>query len=294
MNIPPLQRTLELQVTPAELELEPGGETAISLLLNDSQGRPVSGAEVAVVVVDEAILALSGYQLSSPMDIFYAIRQSDTSSSYGRASILLVDPLALIGEAAVGNALDKAELGLTVVEEAAMEAPAAAMPTMTADAMGASERLSTTEPAIRVRTNFNPLAVFAPTVRTGSDGRAQVTVKLPDNLTRYRVMAVAVDESGRQFGMAETNLVARLALMVRPSAPRFLNFGDRFELPVVLQNQTDQPMQVDVVLRASNIELTGDAGVRVSVPARRPGGSALPGCCYAGRDSTLPDCRSGR
>jgi alpha-2-macroglobulin len=28
--------------------------------------------------------------------------------------------------------------------------------------------------------------------------------------------------------------------MVRPSAPRFLNFGDQFELPVVVQNQTDE------------------------------------------------------
>ena len=36
--------------------------------------------------------------------------------------------------------------------------------------------------------------------------------------------------------------------MVRPSAPRFLNFGDRFELPVVVQNQTDEPLTVDVVL----------------------------------------------
>ena len=29
--------------------------------------------------------------------------------------------------------------------------------------------------------------------------------------------------------------------MVRPSPPRFLNFGDTFELPVVVQNQTDAP-----------------------------------------------------
>ena len=34
--------------------------------------------------------------------------------------------------------------------------------------------------------------------------------------------------------------------MVRPSAPRFLNFGDQFELPVVLQNQTDEDLEVDV------------------------------------------------
>ena len=59
---------------------------------------------------------------------------------------------------------------------------------------------------IRVRTDFNPLAVFAPAVRTDADGAAQVTVKLPDNLTRYRVMVVAVDASGRQFGTGESNL----------------------------------------------------------------------------------------
>ncbi|MFN2130087.1 MAG: alpha-2-macroglobulin family protein, partial [Anaerolineae bacterium] len=51
------------------------------------------------------------------------------------------------------------------------------------------------------------------------------------------------------------------------SAPRFLNFGDTFELPVVLQNQTDAPMSVEVVLRAGNIALTGPGGWRVSVPA---------------------------
>jgi len=40
--------------------------------------------------------------------------------------------------------------------------------------------------------------------------------------------------------------------MVRPSAPRFLNFGDKAELPVVVQNQTDKDMAVDVALRATN------------------------------------------
>jgi uncharacterized protein YfaS (alpha-2-macroglobulin family) len=58
-----------------------------------------------------------------------------------------------------------------------------------------------------------------------------------------------------------------MPLMVRPSAPRFLNFGDRIELPVVVQNQTDAPMDVDVALRAANGELTDGSGRRVSIPA---------------------------
>ena len=48
--------------------------------------------------------------------------------------------------------------------------------------------------AIDVRTNFDALAVFEPEGTTASDGTATIDVPLPDNLTRYRVMVVAVDD----------------------------------------------------------------------------------------------------
>ena len=91
-------------------------------------------------------------------------------------------------------------------------------------------------------------------------------VSLPDNLTRYRIMVVAVAD-GKHFGTGEANLTARLPLMVRPSAPRFLNFGDRFELPVVLQNQTDEPLTVDVAVEVGNLQLDRRCRQRVTVPA---------------------------
>src|SRR5204863_506135 len=89
----------------------------------------------------------------------------------------------------------------------------------------------------------------------------------------------------------------RLPLMIRPSPPRFLNFGDRFELPVVVQNQTDAPMTVDVAIRASNLSFLGsirdpvpvgvspgrEVGKRVTVPAndrvelRFPAAAAMAG-----------------
>ena len=122
--------------------------------------------------------------------------------------------------------------------------PAAAPQMMRSMVM--AEAATAPEP-IRTRTDFSALALFAASVPTDADGRARVPVKLPDSLTRYRVMAVAV-EGARRFGSAEATIVARLPLMVRPSAPRFLNFGDRFELPVVVQNQTDGEMTVDVAV----------------------------------------------
>jgi alpha-2-macroglobulin len=262
LSIPPLSRTIYLQATPTETELEPGGSTTIDVVVKDAGGQPVPEAELAVVVVDEAILALTNYRLADPLSIFYADRPAELASQYGRASIVLVDPQALAGRTSAIQ-----EEAKSLILESAVEGTRAAVPEApameAADMAGAGE-LST---PIRVRLDFNPLANFTPSARTDGNGQAQITVNLPDNLTRYRVMVLAVAE-GRYFGLAESSLVARLPLMVRPSAPRFLNFGDHFELPVVLQNQTDEALQVDVVVRGSNIELTGNPGLRVSVPPR--------------------------
>ncbi len=95
LSIPPLQRTLSLQVTPRDKELEPGGQTTLDLLLTGPDGQPVPDAELAVVVVDEAILALTGYQLADPLAVFYAERPADVDSRYGRDSIVLANPEAL-------------------------------------------------------------------------------------------------------------------------------------------------------------------------------------------------------
>jgi len=268
LNIPPLQRTLALQITPDEKELEPGGDTMVNLVLTDANGKPVSGAELAVVVVDEAILALTNYQLSDPISIFYQHRSSELSSRYSRASIILVDPMALAE--GIGGGGDEYELQATDavgrgMAEEAMEAPGVAFANGEMDKSVAGS--DTGPEPIHIRMDFNPLATFAPQVRTDQNGKARVKVVVPDNLTRYRVMVVAVDAGGNQFGSGESNLTARLPLMVRPSAPRFLNFGDSFELPVVLQNQTDEPMTVEVVIETSNLELTGSQGLLVNVPA---------------------------
>lgn len=263
LSIPPLARSLDLRVTPLAGKLEPGGATSLTVMLKDADGNPVADAEVAVVVVDEAILALTNYQMSDPLSVFYTDRGALLESLYARASIVLVDPLALAREANQKAAAAERSSDFAF-GAAAEESAMTPMPTMLAE-RDAGLGVPASQP-IRIRSDFNPLAVFAPAVRTGADGSARVSVKLPDNLTRYRVMAVAVDITGKRFGEGESNITARLPLMVRPSAPRFLNFGDKFELPVVLQNQTDEEMVVDVAARANNLALSV-GGLRVTVPA---------------------------
>ena len=281
LSVPPYSRELSIDIVPQADRLEPGAETAVSLTVTNANGQAVPNAEVALIVVDEAILALTNYQLINPLNVFYTSQWSWIDSRYGRSSIILANPESLAGQGGADSGqgveatrvvsesvTETVEMEGEIMEESAAAdeavlgfAPAAPMEA-DADTAGGDDA----QTPIDLRTNFDPLAVFAPTSQTNADGQAEISFTLPDNLTRYRIMAVAV-AGDNLFGAAESNLTARLPLMIRPSAPRFLNFGDQFELPVIVQNQTDEPMEVDVAIDVTNLILTAGAGQRVLVPA---------------------------
>lgn len=273
LNIPPVTRTLTLDVQPAATALAPGEETSLDVLVTDANGNPVENAELAIVVVDEAVLALTGYEIPDPIAAFYRTSGAGIQSFYTRGTVVLVDPTMLASSmggrgGGGGEGMAMEESAMDMAAPAAAPMPAATMTMMKSEsesvATGDMPQEGSSAP-IDVRTNFNPLAIFAPNVRTDVDGHATVSYTMPDNLTRYRVTVVAATE--KQFGMDEENVTARLPLMVRPSAPRFLNFGDVFEFPIVVQNQTDEPMSVSIAMRTTNLALAEDVGQRVEVPA---------------------------
>jgi uncharacterized protein YfaS (alpha-2-macroglobulin family) len=289
LSVPPRQRTLAVTVTPAATKLAPGEKTQLALTVTDAHGQPVANAEAAVIVVDEAILALTGATFASPIDTFYAARDAGVSDVYSRAYLRLARPDLVAPPATVGAMggggppgapppPPPAPMALSAPMEAADAAPAPSRRMLAAEPMAKAAKLRKPElqagygeaapaqTAIAIRSDFNPLAAFAPAVHTDAAGKATVELKLPDNLTRYRVVAIAV-AGDQQFGKGESTLTARLPLMVRPSPPRFLNFGDTFKLPVVVQNQTDNPMTVRVAVRATNAALSEGAGRELAVPA---------------------------
>lgn len=308
LKILPSTRTLSVWATAKESKLSPGGSTIIDVEVRDPKGRPAKGAEVAVVVVDEAVLALTGYETPSPLAAFYPNRRMDVWERQSRGNVVLGSPLAELGQAEIrgddkrrgrfgtfglGGPVDFGPggfgggQGVTGPGQGALGLGGLGTKggRQGSGAQGLGERRAASrgmfgvrgdadieegaafddDTPITQRWNFAPLALFAPRVRTDGDGKARVPVKLPDNLTRYRVMAVAsvgVDF----FGSAESTITARLPLMVRPSAPRFLNVGDAFDLSVLIQNQTDEPVDVAIVVEATNAALE-EGAKRLTLPA---------------------------
>jgi hypothetical protein len=282
LSISTASRQLQVSAEPQAKSIEPGGATKINVEVKDKRGEPVSDTEVAVVVVDESVLALSNYRIGNPLDIFYTARGTGVTDYHLRKDILLGNAKDIKPQEQERNNLADGVSESTVVtkQQRAVAPMQMAKPSAEApkDAQGMivqgfigrrnqrdEDKAGNADTPINIRENFNALAIFAPSVKTDSSGRATVDVKLPDNLTRYRIMAVAVDGGGKRFGSGESNLTAKQPLMVRPSAPRFMNFGDKIELPVVLQNQTDNAMTVNVAVRTTNATLTNGGGQKVTV-----------------------------
>lgn len=242
LGVSTASRELTIELQPSKQETAPGETVSIKVNVNDHKGQPVPEAEVTLWVVDEALLGLTGYKTPSPMEVFYQHRPKGLSDYHLRTALRMKK----------------------------RETPYTANYPQYSGIVGLIERGGPGDyapSAPKIRKDFSAQALFKGKLITDKAGHTTVEIKLPDNLTRYRVMAVAIHGQDR-FGTEEQTLKTRLPLMVRPSLPRFLNFGDKASLPVVVQNQTDQAITVQVIGEATGAKWVGPRGRELRIPAR--------------------------
>jgi uncharacterized protein YfaS (alpha-2-macroglobulin family) len=98
-----------------------------------------------------------------------------------------------------------------------------------------------------VRKNFIATPLWLATAMTDAEGKITANITAPDNLTRYRLMAVAVSGADL-FGSGESAFTINKPLMVEPVIPRFARLGDETLLKAVLHNTTPNTGEVEVTL----------------------------------------------
>lgn len=244
------EKYLNLQLKPQTDKVKPNTEQIVDITLTDIQNKPLKG-QVTVMVVNEAILQLTGYRVPDLVKTVYADQYINTRFSDNRADVVL---------ASLSSPLEKG--------------------------WGFGGGLSQAAANTRLRTNFQPIAYYQGSVITDAQGKASVTFKLPDNLTTWRVMAVATDGNWR-FAKGDTSFVATQPLISNPILPTFARVGDRFFGGLSITNNTGNPGNLLVNGSASgSVELTGDArlqtqatnatsGYRFPMIANKPGVSKI-------------------
>jgi uncharacterized protein YfaS (alpha-2-macroglobulin family) len=118
----------------------------------------------------------------------------------------------------------------------------------------------------KLRSDFRTTVYFKAGQTVGKDGKTRFNFKLPDNLTSYRLMAIAAAEEDR-FGFGETMVTANRPLMARPALPRRLRVGDQLQAAVVVTSKGLGPATVDVALKAKGVTAQGPTTQRVTLGA---------------------------
>ncbi|MEQ1643193.1 MAG: alpha-2-macroglobulin family protein, partial [Pyrinomonadaceae bacterium] len=103
----------------------------------------------------------------------------------------------------------------------------------------------------RLREYFPESLLWKPEVITDSKGKATVDFKMADNITTWKMFAVASTKKGK-IGVVEKEITAFQPFFADLDPPRFLTDGDEIFLPTQIRNYTDKRQKVDVSMDRSD------------------------------------------
>ncbi len=230
LSVDPSEKRLAVDILKLAPTYRPGEEVFLDLKVKDWKGNGTK-ASVAVAVVDVGVLSLIGYQTPDPFSHFYSHKSLAVHTADSRPFVLEQLTFGEKGEDVGGG------LG---------EMMRAALPSLS---------------EIELRGDFRFTAYWNPSLDTDEEGNARVAFALPDNLTTFRVMAIAQTRDSR-FGRAETHFKVTKPLLLQASLPRFARVGDEFSGGVVIHNQTSGGATVMIDCQAKGILFRDESNTR--------------------------------
>ncbi len=220
LRVTPEVKRLMLTVAAGEAEYRPGDTARVRVQVRDRAGRGPR-SEVTLWAVDEGVLSLTGYKTPDPLDLIYQARGLGMRLASNMTSVAPQIPEGEKGyrEAGGGGGVAGADI---------------------------------------LRSKFQTTAFFLGSVTTDAQGNAVVIAKLPDNITTFRIMAVAVTE-GDRYGKGQSKLLVTRPLLARQALPRFVRPGDQFTAGAVINRRDGQSVGVTVTAAAIGATLRGEA-----------------------------------
>lgn len=102
---------------------------------------------------------------------------------------------------------------------------------------------------LAMRNMFKFVSYWNPSVPLDDKGNAQVKFDVPDNLTGWRVLAMAVTPTDR-MGLGDANFKVNRPTEIRPVMPNQVMEGDQFKAGFSVMNRTDKPRDISVSVDA--------------------------------------------
>ncbi|MBL0769227.1 alpha-2-macroglobulin [Sphingopyxis sp. DHUNG17] len=203
-----------------------------SIAVKTPDGKPPRQADVAFVAVDEALLQLAPNESWALLDAMMGERTLDVLTSTAQMQVV-----------------GKRHYGRKALEPGG----------------GGGGDLSGL-----TREDFRPVLLWRGTVPLDAKGRASVDVPLSDNLSGFRLVAVATD-GAQYFGTGETSIRTVQDLAVFAGLPELVRSGDTYDARFTLRNGTDRAMTV-----TANAALSPAVATAPPLTVTIPAGGAVP------------------
>ena len=231
------QKEIHVTVTPDQEEAGPRQTVTFTVQTMDYNEDPVS-AEVALSLSDLATLLLKPSSTLPMLDFFYSERLNEISTSV---------PLDLLLEDFNTN-----------IEEDIADGEG-----MGSGGGGKGEGLTG---VMQVRQDFPDTAYWNARVITDESGTAIIEVRLPDNLTTWRMDARAATIE-TLVGQTTIDLLSSKPLLLRPQTPRFFVVGDQAVIGTAVHNRTDQDLTAVINLDATGLEVEDELSREMDIAA---------------------------
>ncbi|HEX8072548.1 MAG TPA: MG2 domain-containing protein [Pyrinomonadaceae bacterium] len=235
--VPPRDRLLKLEIMTDKREYKPGETASYTVLVRGADNQPVSGAEVSLGVVDEAIYSIRGESAGDIRETFYGRRYNQVSTSFSTN----FNFTGYAGQKPVQLAQNKRAYQLADFKN--------------------DDNL--VQP--KIRKTFKDTAYWQAALVTGADGKAQAKFQLPDNLTTWRATARAVTPDTR-VGATTQKVLERKDVIMRLAMPRFLTAGDTVTISGIVHNYLPADKQTQISLEVGGARLLDAPNQSVVIP----------------------------
>ena len=229
----PRLHPLDITVNTNRDTYRPRDTVKLSLSTNRDSTKPI---EYTIAVIDEAILDLSktGSVFFDPTKKDWELVESEVRT-YG-----LIRSLMETSELRSSNPEPYEDTTARPIRSGPSYATMMA-PELTFE----NERIA--DPNVRDVDWF--VAYWNPSI-VATDGRLKLDFVLPDNLTRWRVLVMAVSTDDR-FGYTSTSFASMKDTEVRPVVPNVVTEGDAFQIGASILNRADRRRKLTIELQAT-------------------------------------------
>lgn len=213
--------------------IEPG-PLNVSLTVTDANGKGAA-AEVMLMLVDETVLGLTGWQRPDPWGFFTDRR---------------------------GLGMETYDLYGAIISPEDMETPL-----LVPGGGGYDEMARTAKQSLNpVQAQRFRILSLTQSVKTASNGKATASFVVPEFAGTARLTAVAV--SAKAMGSGETPVRINRDIVLEPSLPRVLAPKDVLTAPLTVFNMADKEIETKITIKTSGpIKLDGETAFSLKIKA---------------------------